>query len=100
MANNQLNDAIEDLRAAFNQAPQSAQIIGSLADAYERNGSIALAEEQYAKALVVEQFKPEVGLSFANFLLRYGKTEQAERVLNQVATRHLRTGRCSRRWPK
>ena len=85
MANGKLNDAIEDLRAAFNQAPQSAQIIGLLADAYERNGSVALADEQYAKALVVEQFKPEVGLSYANFLLRYGKTEQAEKVLNQVA---------------
>ena len=51
MANGKLNDAIEDLRAAFNQAPQSAQIIGLLADAYERNGSVALADEQYAKAL-------------------------------------------------
>jgi len=84
-ANGQLDDAIDDLRAAFNGAPQSAEIAGLLADAYERKGAVALADEQYAKALVVEQFKPEVGLSYASFLLRYGKTDKAEKILDQLA---------------
>src|SRR5262249_53219828 len=48
-------------------------------------GSVALADEQYAKALSLAQFNPEAGLSYANFLLRYAKMEQAEKVLNQVA---------------
>src|SRR5262249_50906872 len=53
--------------------------------AYERSGSIALAGEQYAKALSIEQFNPEVGVAYVNFLLRYGKTEEAEKILTQVA---------------
>ena len=75
-----VDDAITDLRAALNEAPQSALILQMLADNYERDGNPELAEEQYVKALNVEKFQPRVGLPYVQFLLRYGKTDQAERV--------------------
>ena len=55
-----------------------------IADAYERNGDVDLAEETYIKALRVERFNPAFGIPFAQFLLRYGKADQAERVLTEV----------------
>jgi tetratricopeptide (TPR) repeat protein len=77
-------DAIEDLRAALNEKPQSALISQMLGEAYERNGSTALAEEQLAKAYQIEPGNPEVGLFYARFLLRYGKSEPAERALTDL----------------
>ena len=79
-------DAIEDLLAALNEAPQSGRIMGLLAEAYERNGAVTLAEEQYAKATSIEQFKPDTGLKYAQFLLRYGKLDQADRLLTEIST--------------
>jgi tetratricopeptide (TPR) repeat protein len=80
-----LEGVIGDLNVAFNAAPQSPEVAAMLADAYERNGAVALAEEQYDRALSLNTFKPEVGLSYANFLLRYGKTEKAEKILTQTS---------------
>ena len=74
-ASGDLQGTIDDLNAAFNGAPQSPNIAAMLADAYEGSGAVARAEEQYDKALTLNSFNPEVGLSYANFLLRYGKTE-------------------------
>ena len=84
-ASGDLQGTIDDLNAAFNGAPQSPDIAAMLADAYEGSGAVARAEEQYDKALTLNSFNPEVGLRYANFLLRYGKTEQAEKILTQTA---------------
>jgi tetratricopeptide (TPR) repeat protein len=79
--NDEVENAIEDLTAALNEAPESPIILQLLAEAYERNGAIALAEEQFAKAIVAVPQDADMGLRYADFLLRYGKAEQAERVL-------------------
>ena len=55
-----------------------------LGDAYERSGAVDLAEEQYSKALELQHYAPAPGLRMAEFLMRYGKVDQAERVLEQV----------------
>ena len=87
MNNGKLDDAITDLRTALNQAPQSAPVLLLLADAYERSSSFDLANDQYAKAAQVTQFTPPVALAYAQFLLRYGKADQAERVLTELRSR-------------
>ena len=46
----QLDAAIADARQALNDQPQSAELKLLLATAYERSGSIELAEKQYADA--------------------------------------------------
>jgi tetratricopeptide (TPR) repeat protein len=84
MRNGRLADAIEDLRAATNEAPQSGPLRELLADAYERNGDVTLAEEEYAKAAASGQ-GPAAGIKYAQFLLRYGKLDQAERALTNLS---------------
>jgi tetratricopeptide (TPR) repeat protein len=80
----QVTSAIEDLRAALNQQPESPVLLQLLGDAYERNGVVTLAEEQLAKAYKVTPDNPSVGLNYVQFLLRYGKSEPAERILTEM----------------
>jgi len=87
MNQDEFDDAIEDLLAASNEAPDNPRISSLLAEAYERSGSSILAEEQYAKALSLDNSSPTVGVPMARFLLRYGKTDQAIRVLESVRER-------------
>ena len=47
----QLDDAIADLRQALNDQPHSPELMTLLALAYERSGSIDLAEKQLAAPL-------------------------------------------------
>lgn len=80
--------AVDDILAALNEAPEDARLRTLLASAYERDGSSVLAEEQYARALALDNNSPEVGLPMVRFLLRHGKGEQAERVLESVRERN------------
>ena len=87
MNDGKIDSAIEDLRAALNEAPQSSTVSAGARQAYERNSNFDLANDQYAKAIQIEQFRPEVALGYAQFLLRYGKADQAERVLTESRSR-------------
>ena len=55
------DDAIEDLRAALNVAPQSATLRLQLADAYERSSKNELADQQYARGVQASPADPERG---------------------------------------
>jgi tetratricopeptide (TPR) repeat protein len=79
-----LDNAIEDLLAALNEAPDNAVLHGLLAEAYERDGSTLLAEEQYTKALDLSKYTAPTGMAVARFFVRNGKNEQAIRALDQV----------------
>lgn len=76
--------ATDDLRLALSEEPRSANILRALANLYERSGKIELAEENLAKAVAIQEFKPALGLDLARFLLRNGKPERAESVLQNV----------------
>jgi tetratricopeptide (TPR) repeat protein len=76
--------AIDDLLVTLNESPDDAQLRSLLAEAYERQGSVAVAGEQYAKAMSSSDNSPATGLPYARFLLRYGKTDQALIVLESV----------------
>ena len=58
-----------------------------LAAAYERNGSIELADKQYADATKVSNFNAAVGLNYAAFLQRRGTVERAEDILVELSKR-------------
>ena len=58
-----------------------------LAAAYERSGSIELAEKQYADATRVSDFDAGIGLNYVAFLRRRGNIERAEDILTQLAGR-------------
>ncbi len=87
LINGKTADAITDLLQALNEAPDNATLHGLLAEAYERDGSVVLAEEQYSKALDLTQYAPQTGLPIAQFFLRYGKTDQAVRSLELMRQR-------------
>ena len=78
--------AIEDLRTALNEAPDSPRVLMLIADAYDQNGDAALAEENYVKAVRLSKFSPDVGIPYVRLLMRYGKTDQAERLLTEIRT--------------
>ena len=86
----QLDDAIADLRQALNDQPQSADLMSLLAMAYERSGSIDLAERELASATKASGFAPNIGLNYVAFLTRRGNSRAAEDVLTELATRNPR----------
>src|SRR5262249_33441324 len=83
----QLDAAIAELRQALNDQPQSKDLMLLLATAYERSGSIELAEKQYADAVRVSNFDVAIGLAYAEFLQGRGNIERAEDILTQLASR-------------
>ena len=88
MDRNQLEPAISDLRAALNDQPRSTPLMLLLASAYERSGSIELAEKEFADAERLSNYDPNVGLSYVAFLRRRGSTQRAEDVLTDLDARH------------
>lgn len=83
----QFDAAIADARAALNDQPRSTQLMLVLAVAYERSGSIELAERQLAEATKVSEFNPAVGLNYASFLRRRGNLARSEDILTELAAR-------------
>src|ERR1017187_4180812 len=86
----QLDDAIADLRQALNDQPQSPELMTLLALAYERSGSIDLAEKQLSNATRTSGYAPAIGLNYVSFLTRRGNIAAAEDVLTELATRNPR----------
>ena len=83
----QLEPAITDLQQALNDRPRSTELMLLLALAYERSGSVGLAEKQYADAVRTSEYDPIVGLNYASFLLRRGRVGRAERFLTELSRR-------------
>jgi tetratricopeptide (TPR) repeat protein len=87
MNKGQLDDAIADLREALNDKPQASDLLLLLATAFERAGSIELAEDRFVNATKVSNFEPTVGLQYVAFLQRRGNLARAEDMLLQLADR-------------
>ena len=87
MERGQLDAAITDLREALNDQPRSTELLLLLAVAYERSGSIELADKQFAEATRASNFDARVGLNYVAFLHRRGGIARAEDVLVELASR-------------
>jgi predicted Zn-dependent protease len=85
----QVDTAIADLRQALDDQPRSTDLMLLLANAYERSGSIDLAEKQYADAAKGSGFDVGTTMNYVGFLRRRGNVERAEDLLTQLA----------RQWP-
>jgi tetratricopeptide (TPR) repeat protein len=85
---NDVDGAVTDLRRALNGQPNSPQLQVMLASAYERSGSIDLAEKAYADATKASNYAPNFGLAYMAFLERRGLASQAEDLLNELARRN------------
>ena len=84
----QLDEAIGRLREALNDQPRATDLMLLLAVAYERSGSIELAAKQFANAARDANFAPGPGLDYVAFLLRRGRGEEAQDVLNELSSRN------------
>ena len=87
MERGQLDAAITDLREALNDQPRSTELLLLLAVAYERSGSIDLADKQFAEATRASNFDAGVGLNYVAFLHRRGGIGRAEDLLVELASR-------------
>jgi tetratricopeptide (TPR) repeat protein len=88
MTRNQIDDAIADLRSALNDQPRSPELLASLGLAYERSGSIELADKAFLDATKASKYAPAFGLNYVNFLRRRGLAAQADTVLADLASRN------------
>lgn len=86
LAMNDPAGAVRDLVTALAEDPNSVNLAALLADGYERMGSAALAEQQYERALTRGGYAPAAGVRLAQFLLRYGRSEKATHVLEDLRT--------------
>lgn len=75
------SDAIIDLRRALGQEPRDAEILTLMADAHQREGSLALAGERLALAVDITGSAPEEALRYASFLQQQGRDVAARSVL-------------------
>jgi tetratricopeptide (TPR) repeat protein len=81
-------EAVGDLRQALNDQPKSAELLMLLGRAYERSGSIELADKNYSDAMKASSYAPQVGLDYVTFLERRGLRQHGENVLTELATRN------------
>jgi Tfp pilus assembly protein PilF len=84
----QTDDAIADLRRALNDQPRSPELLASLAIAYERSGTIELADKSFQDAMKTSGYQTTYGLNYVAFLQRRGFTTQAQTVLGDLVSRH------------
>jgi tetratricopeptide (TPR) repeat protein len=87
MERGEYDPAIADLRQALNDQPRAVGLMSLLAIAYERAGSIELAEKQFAEAMRASGANSVIGLNYVSFLQRRGSASRAEDVLNDLAVR-------------
>ena len=83
--------AIADLREALNGQPKSPQLLLLMAQAYERDGKVELADRQYAFATKSSPGNLAVALQYVAFLQRQGRASQGEDVLNDTAKANPRS---------
>lgn len=78
------SDAIIDLRRALGQEPRDPEILTLMAEAHDREGSMALAGERLALAVDITGSAPEESLRYAGFLQRQGRDVAARSVLSDA----------------
>ena len=71
--------------ALLSPPPIGRQLLAAMAD--ERRGAMDRAEREYADAVRMSNDDPAVGLSYAQFLARRGKLDEAGKFLTELQTR-------------
>jgi tetratricopeptide (TPR) repeat protein len=84
----QFKAAVNDLREALdNQSRPTPFLLVLLANAYERDGSMDLAEQGLMQAVQLSNFDARTTLDLVGFLRRRGHADRAENVLTEAADR-------------
>lgn len=89
MDDGRLEDAVADLRTVLRDVPNSARAMTLLGKAHELQGSRDLAQDQYARGFQAgKQASPNFGVAYGEYLVRTGRTRQAQEVLREVLGIH------------
>lgn len=80
-----IDSAISNLRSSMRQQPQSVRASLLLGKAHEISGSLELAEDRYAAAYRFSNQQPKVGIVYAQFFIRHGELQRAERILERLS---------------
>ena len=80
----QYDEAIADLRTVLRDVPNSSRALFLLARAHDASGSPELADESYQKAFRAGKFTANLGLPYAQFLLRRNQADRAEKIIDEV----------------
>jgi predicted Zn-dependent protease len=81
---NRLDQAVTDLRTILRDNPDSARSLALLGKAHEAQGALELADDHFARAFQASRMDAPFGLAYAEFLMRRGQTERAEKLLNDM----------------
>lgn len=79
--------AVADLRQVLSNTKSDANAFSLLGSAYERNGQMELAESALVDATQADANNPAFGVNYASFLVRRGKQDQAQTVLQSIVAR-------------
>ncbi len=81
------DDAILDLRTVLRDEPDSVRAHILLGSAHQANGSIELADDQYARGFEASDGAAAIGLPYAQFLAQRGASDRADQILTMVVQR-------------
>ncbi|MDF2368170.1 tetratricopeptide repeat protein [Sneathiella sp.] len=84
----EIDTAIANLRSSIWQQPRSARAALLLAKAHEISGSLDLAEDRFAAAYRFSNESPRVGMVYAQFFIRHGELQRADRLLEKLAVKN------------
>ncbi len=79
--------AIADLRTVLSNTKNDVKAMLLLGNAYERNGQMELAGNSYLEAAQNAANDPAVALNYVRFLIRRGKSDQEQQLLQSVVDR-------------
>jgi len=82
------DECIDHLLKALRDVSAPCVLTTLLAQAYEHRGDVALAEQHYSSCLEEPGREADNALVFAGFLLRHGRSAQAEEMLETMRDRH------------
>jgi cellulose synthase operon protein C len=88
LAKGNKDKSIEILRQALNSNADDPSIHVFLASSYESKASFDLAAKELSDAFRLSNGNADIGLSFANFLMRRGNKDRAQDVLSEVVSRY------------
>jgi tetratricopeptide (TPR) repeat protein len=84
MLRGQTQAAIDDLRAVLRDQPNAVPVMRTLAQAYQQNGEIDLAEQTLRAAVEISPSDLQARLDLARTLTGAAKLEEADSLLEQV----------------
>lgn len=82
---NNTEQSIRLLRSALNGDSENTFVLYLLGKAHEQQGINSLADNHYQRAVLLSNYNADFSLSYAQFLLKTGKIDQTEELLEKVS---------------